>query len=316
MADDYYAVLEVERGADDEAIKKAYRKLAMKYHPDKNPGDTSAEDNFKKVSEAYAVLSDPEKRKQYDLIGSAGFHQRYSSEDIFRGADFSGFGFNIEDLLGGLFGAGGGGGRGRRSGGFRVDFGSGGGAQGFDLGDLMGGGRQHQRGHDLSFELPITLEEAAHGLEKTIHYSQAGQSRDLTVKIPAGISTGKQVRYRGKGEPGPGGGPAGDLYVLVTVMDHPLYKRDGDDLTIEREVAFSEACLGGTIEVPTLQGQKKIKLPAGSGSQTNIRLKGFGMPRLKQGGHGDLYVRIKVAVPKKLTATQKKLLESLADEGL
>jgi curved DNA-binding protein len=310
MGEDYYAVLGVARGADDETIKKAYRKLAMKYHPDKNLGDAAAEEKFKKVSEAYAVLSDAKKRQQYDQIGEAGFHQRYSSEDIFRGADFSGFGFNAEDLLGMFFGAGHGG----RSGGFRVDFGTG--AQGFDMGDLAGGGRRHQRGHDLSFELPITLEEAAEGLEKTIHYAQDGQSRDLTVRIPAGISTGKQVRYRGKGEPGAAGGPAGDLYVLVTVMDHPLFKRDGDDLTIEREVPFSQACLGGSIEVPTLQGPRKIKLPPGSGTQTNIRLKGYGMPRLKQGGHGDLYVRVRVAIPKKLTAAQKKILESLAEEGL
>lgn len=312
---DYYKVLGVNRQATEEEIKKAYRRLAMKYHPDKNPGDKSAEDNFKNVSEAYAVLSDKEKRKQYDTFGSAGFHQKYSHEDIFRGADFSGFGFNPEDLIGMFFGGAAGG----RSSGFRVSFGGRGGAEAFDLGNLFGGTagtRGPQRGHDISFELPITLEEAYTGVEKKVRYMQGGKSRDITVKIPAGISTGKKLRLAGKGEQSMSGGGPGDLYFLITVLDHPLYKREGDDLHMEKMVSFSQACLGGGIEVPTLKGNKKIKLPAGSSSQTNIRLKGYGMPRLGGRGRGDLYTKIRILVPKKLSSRQKKILEDLAEEGL
>ncbi len=312
--DDYYRVLGVDRQATDDEIKKAYRRLAMKHHPDKNPGDKRAEEMFKKVSEAYAVLSDKEKRRQYDTFGSSGFHQKYSSEDIFRGADFSGFGFNPEDLLGMFFG----GATGRRTGGYRVTFGGGGG-EAFDLGDLFGGrgspGGQ-PRGHDISFELPITLEEAYAGAEKKVRYLQGGQAREITVKVPPGISTGKKLRLSGKGESGLAGGPAGDLYFLITVMDHPLFKREGNDLTLEKEVTFSQAALGGTFEVATLQGPKKIKLPPGSGHATSIRLKGYGMPQLGGRGRGDLYVKIQVHVPKKLTGSQKKLLETLAKEGL
>ncbi len=311
---DYYQVLGVGRAASPEEVKKAYRKLALKYHPDKNPGDKKAEEQFKRVSEAYAVLSDSGKRKQYDTVGSTGFHQQYSNEDIFRGADFSGFGFDPEDLLGMLFGGGGG----QRTRGFRMTFG-GGGAQGFDLGDLLGGGRGGgvpHRGHDISFELPITLEEAHTGTEKTVRYLQGGQTREITVKIPAGIATGKKLRLAGKGEPGPRGTGPGDLYFLITVLDHPLYRREGDDLSLEQDVPFSQACLGAVIEVPTPQGPKKIKLPPGSGHQTNIRLKGYGMPHLGGRGRGDLYVAIRVQVPKKLSSAQKKMLEALAKEGL
>ncbi len=310
---DYYQTLGVSRDASEEDIKKAYRRLAMKHHPDKNPGDKKAEEMFKRVSEAYAVLSDKEKRRQYDTIGSSGFHQRYSHEDIFRGADFSGFGFNAQDIFGAFFG-----GAGRGSGGYRVTFGGAGG-EGIDLGDFFGGagaGPGPMRGQDISYELPVTLEEAGAGAEKKVRYVQGGRTREITVRIPPGISTGKKLRLAGKGEPGPGGGHPGDLFLLITVMDHPLYRREGDDLFVDRDVSFTQACLGDTLEVPTLQGPKKIKLPAGSGGQTNLRLKGYGMPRLGGRGRGDLYVRIRITVPKKLTAAQKKLVTALAEEGL
>jgi curved DNA-binding protein len=311
---DYYTTLGVAREATDEEIKKAYRKLAMKYHPDKNPGDKKAEEQFKRVSEAYAVLSDPEKRTQYDTIGSTGFHQRYTDEEIFRGADFSGFGFSAEDLLGMFFG-----GKGAGRGGFRVNFGGrGGGRQGFDLGDLFGGraAAEPLQGEDVALELGITLEEAHGGTEKKVRYLQGDQTREITVRIPPGIATGKKLRIPGKGEPAPRGGVPGDLYFLITVLDHPLYQRQGDDLVMEMEIPYSLACLGGTLEVPTFQGEKKVKLPAGSGGGSDIRLKGYGMPRLGNKGKGDLYLKVRVAVPRQLTPDQRKILEDLAGQGL
>jgi curved DNA-binding protein len=311
---DYYKILEVDRKASEDEIKKAYRKLALKYHPDRNPDDKKAEEMFKKISEAYAVLSDKEKRQQYDTFGSAKFHQRYSTEDIFRGTDFHGFGFNPEDIFSQLFGGGAGG----TAGGFRVTFGDGSSAQGFDIGDLFGGAASggFQRGQDISFELPVSLEEAASGVEKKVRYLQGGKSREVTVKVPAGIATGKKLRLAGKGEPGPRGGKSGDLYFLVEVLEHNLFKRDGDNLTMEVEVPFSQACLGSSIEVPTLQGPEKIKLPGCTSTTTSIRLKGYGMPRLGKNSRGDLFVKIRISVPKKLSKSQKKLLESLAEEGL
>ena len=310
---DYYKVLGVDRKASETEIKKAYRKLALKYHPDRNPDDKKAEEMFKEISEAYAVLSDKDKRQQYDTFGSAKFHQRYSTEDIFRGTDFGGFGFNPEDIFTHLFGGAAGG----SAGGFRVTFGDGSSPQGFDMGDLFGGaaGGLH-RGQDISFELPVSLEEAASGVEKKVRYLQGGKSREVTVKVPAGIATGKKLRLAGKGEPGPRGGKPGDLYFLVKVLEHALYKREGDNLAMEVDVPFSQACLGSSIEVPTLQGPKKVKLPGCTSPQTTIRLKGYGMPHLGRISRGDLHVKIRIQIPEKLSKTQKKLLESLSEEGL
>jgi curved DNA-binding protein len=231
---DYYEILGISKNASDDEMKKAYRKLAMKYHPDRNPNKKDAEERFKEINEAYAVLSDKEKRKQYDTFGAEGFHQRFTQEDIFRGFDF-------DEILSGLFG-----GRGKRE--FR--FGRG----GFEFGDLFGGrgahqdmGRMPQRGEDILYELPITLEEAALGGEKRVSFQkESGGVEEIRVKIPKGITPGKKLRVAGKGAAGKNGAPAGDLYLQVSVMEHPVYQREGNDLTRERD-QFSEAVLGTTI---------------------------------------------------------------------
>jgi curved DNA-binding protein len=292
---DYYELLGVKKDAKPEEIKKAYRKLAVKYHPDKNPGDKQAEERFKEISEAYAVLSDVEKRKQYDQFGSDGFHQRFSQEDIFRGVDindlFRDMGFGSSDAFSRIFG--GGGGRG-----------------GFSF-------RQGPRkGEDLAMEVQVSLREAALGGEKRLGFQHGGQREELSVKIPAGIEDGAQLRVKGKGSGGGGGGPAGDLYLTIRVGGDPVFIREGDDLVVERQIRFSEAALGTTLDVPTLDTPKRIKVPAGVQSGTKIRLKGCGITHRGGSGKGDLYLKIAVKVPELVTGEQKKLLEQLAEAGL
>ena len=316
---DYYAILEVPRDADDGAIKKAYRKLAMQYHPDRNKGDKKAEEKFKEISEAYAVLSDKEKRAQYDQFGAAGFRQRYSQEDIFRGANFgdafSGTGIDPNDILSALFG-----GRGGR-GGFRVNYGGGapGGAGGFDFSQMFGGaagrGGRPTDGEDLEYELPITIEEAHRGAEKHVTYQGPAGSKEIKVRIPAGIAEGQRLRVPGRGEPSHGGGAAGVLYFTVRIEEHPIYEREGSDLVLRREVPFTLVALGGALEVPTLDGVKKVRIAAGTQPQTRIRLAGHGMAG-RGGRRGDFYLIVVPRVPPKVTAKQKALLEQLAEEQL
>jgi curved DNA-binding protein len=302
---DYYDVLGVSKNANDDEIKKAYRKLAMKYHPDRNPNKKDAEERFKEINEAYAVLSDKEKRKQYDTFGAEGFRQRYTQEDIFKGFDF-------DEILSGLFG-----GRGRRE--FRF-----GGREGFDFGDLFGGrgghqhtGRMAQKGEDVLYEMPITIEEAAFGGEKRVTFrKEGGGTEELSVRIPEGIASGKKLRVAGKGMEGKNGGPPGDLYLQVEVMEHPVYSRDGDDLIVEREIGFSEAVLGTTIEVPTLDGPKQVKIPPGTQSHTKMRLRGLGLPHFHKEGRGDEYVKVIVRVPKRVSDKARGLVQELAREGL
>jgi curved DNA-binding protein len=321
-AKDYYAALGVARGASEDEIKKAYRKLALQYHPDRNKGDKKAEEKFKEISEAYAVLSDQEKRAQYDQFGAAGFRQRYSQEDIFRGADFgdafSGTGIDPNDILSALFG--GRGGRGGR-GGFRVNYGGGapGGAGGFDFSQVFGGGAgrggRPADGEDLEYELPVAVEEAHRGAEKHVTYQGPAGPKEIKVRVPAGIAEGQRLRVPGRGEPAHGGGAAGDLYFTVRIEEHPIYEREGTDLVLRREVPFTLVALGGALEVPTLEGVKKVKIPAGTQPQTRIRLAGHGMAG-RGGKRGDFYLIVVPRVPVRLSAKQKKLLEQLVEEEL
>ncbi len=316
---DYYELLGVKKGATEDAIKKAYRELAKKLHPDRNPGNKQAEDRFKEVNEAYAVLSDKEKRQQYDQIGPSGFKQRYSQEDIFRGFDisdlFGDLGFSNQDVFSRIF-RGRGGRGGTRVYNFEDLFGQAR-QQQPGYGDFQGGGfgRAPQKGQDAYMDLNLTFEEAAQGGEKRIRFSRAGKVEDISVKIPPGIESGKKLRLAGKGMETPGG-PPGDLYLTVHVADHPLFKREGSDIVLDREIKVSDALLGTTVEVPTLDGKKYVKVPPGTQSTSRIRLKGFGLPRMEGGGKGDEFVRILVRIPKPLNEKQKKAAEELRKEGL
>jgi curved DNA-binding protein len=298
-ATDYYKTLGVEKNASIGDIKKAYRKLAMKYHPDHAKGDKAAEEKFKKITEAYAVLSDSEKRKQYDTFGSADFQQRYSQEDIFRN-------FDIGDILK-EFGFGGG-------------FANGGGGSRFSFGGSPFGGSRQQRavkGTDLVYELPVTLRDVATGTSKAITFEHQGRRESISVKIPKGMQNGKRLRLPGKGDPSPYGGPAGDLYVKIKVLEDPVFKLDNNDLSIYRTIKLTEALLGSQIAVPTLDGgELSLKIPPGTRHKTKMRLTGHGLPQINGGGQGDLYVIVLVDVPKHLTAEQKILVSKLADTGL
>jgi curved DNA-binding protein len=324
MADDYYKLLGVDKSASVDDIKKAYRKLALKFHPDRNPSDKKrAEEKFKGISEAYAVLSDTEKRKQYDEFGTDAFRQKFSQEDIFRNFDMNdilrGFGFGN---LGGQFtGFGGGGGAG---GGRRRVYPRQPGGGGDPFADLFGEQQAYHRRQappekeqDIEYTLSISLEESVLGAEKKLSLKKGDITEEVSVKIPAGISSGKKLRLAGKGLPSPYGGSAGDLFLNINVLPHPIFSRDGDDLYVEKTVGFSQACLGSTIDVPTLSGgAKRLKIPPGTQSNTKIRMKGFGVPYLKGEGRGDQFVRIFVDVPKKLNARQIDLVKKLSDEGL
>ncbi len=317
MAEDYYKILGVEKTASSDEIKKAYRKLALKYHPDKNPDNKAAEEQFKKISEAYAVLSDEEKRKQYDSVGSDTFSQRYSQEDIFRNFDINSI---LRDLgFGGLGGFGQAGTRTYRTRGRRPPYATQGGYDSYS--DLFDGQGQYaqvpQKGQDLQYNLSITLEESVFGAEKKISLQRADKVDELNIKIPKGISTGKKLRLAGKGNPGVSGGPAGDLYLNINVLPHPLFSREGNDIYIEKSINFSQAALGTTIEVATIDGStKRIKVSPGTQNNTRIRMKGYGAPGLKGGNKGDQYVKISVSVPRKLTEKQAALIKALAEEGL
>ncbi|OQX13697.1 MAG: integrase [Desulfobulbaceae bacterium A2] len=309
----YYDDLGVGPQAGAEEIKKAYRKLALKCHPDKNPGNKQAEERFKRISEAYAVLSNPEKRKQYDTFGDADFHQRFSQEDIFRG-------FDLNDILrqfgvGGSFNAGSFG-----QGGFRPGGAAGGAPFNMFFGQQnMGGGCRQApppRGRDITYELALSLEEVLHGTEKTVAVPYNG-SGNVSVRVPKGIDEGKKLRVTGKGEPAPAGGQAGDLFLQITMAPHPRFVREGDDLVTTRQLCFSEACLGTTIEVETLDNKRfQVKVPPGAQQERRLRLKGQGLPSGPLGGRGDIYVRLGVRVPENLSPEQKELLQRLAETGL
>jgi molecular chaperone DnaJ len=348
---DYYEVLGVDRQASDQQIKTAYRKLAMKYHPDRNPGDHQAEEQFKEAAEAYAILADREKRSLYDRFGHAGVSSSATAGAGFDPTIFADF----SDIFAGL-------------------------GDVFGFGDVFSGRRRRggpQRGADLRYDLEITFEEAATGTETTIQipreetcetcrgsgatpgtspetctqcrgtgqlrYQQGfltvarpcgncrgtgktiakpcqscrgagriGRERKLTVKIPAGISTGQRLRLYGEGEHGSTGGASGDLYVVVHVQEHPFFHREGDDLYCELPISFPTLALGGNVKVPTLDGDDDLHVPAGTQPGARFRMRGKGMPNVSGRGQGDLHVIARVSVPKKLTKEQKHLIEELA----
>jgi molecular chaperone DnaJ len=346
---DYYEVLGVKRTATDQEVKTAYRRLAMRYHPDKNPNDMSAEEKFKEAAEAYSVLADQEQRRRYDRFGHAGVS---SSAGPSWGAP--GFG-GIEDILGDLFG----------------------------FSDVFSGGRSGsrrsaaQRGADLRYDLEITLEEAANGMTAQLRIPRletcetckgsgaakgtqpetcstcggTGQMRyqqgffsvartchacrgvgrviktpcadcrgtgrverekQMELKIPAGVETGSRLRVQGEGESGTSAGPAGDLYVVIHVVAHERFERQGSNLYAAVPITFAQAALGADVSIKTLEDEEKLKIPIGTQTGTVFRLKGKGMPMLGGRGRGDLFVSVTVVTPTSLTREQRKLLEQLA----
>ncbi len=308
---DFYATLGVPKNADQAAIKKAYRKLARELHPDQNPGDAAAEARFKEVGEAYAVLSDPEQRKQYDAIRAmAGGGARFSAGP--GGAGAPGF----EDLFGGLFGGGAAGGPGPR---VRYSTTGGGGFEDI-LGGLFGGGagggafratRGPQRGQDIEASTTLPFRHAVEGATVTLSV----EGRRVTARIPAGVRDGQRIRLRGKGRPGENGGPAGDLVIAVHVEPHPVFALDGRDLRITVPVTFAEAALGADIDVPTLDGGTvRVKVPPGTPSGRTLRVRGRGVRvRGKGAGEhpdGDLLVTVQVAVPQRLSAAAREAVRA------
>lgn len=289
---DYYKVLGVSRKATDEEIKKTYRKLARKYHPDVNVGSKEAEARFKEVSEAYEVLGDPEKKKEYDLFGFAGPQgegrsSRYRRETPpgFEGYDFS-------------FGRGGAAGAGN----FQDIF-----------ADLFGGVRGGRstgpvKGQDVQYTMEISFEDAVKGLKTRINVNHD----TLSVKIPPGVDTGSKVRVAGKGEPGINNGPRGDLYIITKVRAHPYFERKGDNIYLDVPITFSEGALGAKLRVPTLDGMTQLTIPSGTQSGQKLRLKGKGVPRLRGGGRGDQFVVIRVTIPRDLDDRSEQLIRDLA----
>jgi len=349
----YYEVLEITRTASDGEISTAYRKLAIKYHPDKNPGDNEAVGRFKEAAEAYEVLSDKEKRSRYDRFGHAGVDGPQGGSPHFGDVNdiFEAFGGIFGDMFGG---GGGGGGRGR-------------------------GGRRQQQGGDVRADVTLDLREAARGCKKDIQISRhakcgechgsgakkgskpetcrycAGKGQVIQstgifrvqttcpschgagtivsdpcgecrgegyviervtreVQIPAGVDNGTRLRISGEGDPSPGNGPAGDCYCFISVKEHPLFQRDGQNLICVMPVSYSQASLGATIEVPTLDGKEDLKISAGTQPGAVFRLKGKGMPDPRVRGKGDLLVQVQVEIPTKLTKRQEQLLRELAEE--
>ncbi len=360
---DYYEILGVDRKAAMDEIKRAYRKLAMKHHPDRvaDAEKKGAEEKFKEISEAYAVLSDEKKRGLYDQYGHVGIDQRYSTEDIFRGADFSSI---FEEIFGGAGGGFGGGGFGGSI--FETLFGG---------ADIFGGGQRSRRGRDLQVQTELTLEEAAAGVEKTFninrlemcptcngsgakpgsrkttcsrcrgagqttvahgffHLSQtcpkcggegqiittpcpkcAGQGwlkvpKKISVKIPAGVDTGSQLRVRGEGEAAEAG--RGDLFVVIHVRPHHLFERHGSDLLCDVHVDITQAILGSEIHAPTLNGSVKMKVPAGTQSGRTFRLRDKGLPDVRTRRRGDELVRVIVDIPMGLSGNERNLIQELA----
>ncbi len=308
---DLYKVLGVARDVDADALKKAYRKLARRHHPDVNPGDKAAEEKFKEISEAYDVLSDATKRRNYDEFGEVSLQGGFDAEQARRAREAFGARF------GG--GAGPGAGYGTYTSEEPFEFG--------DLDDLLGrfgfGGRGASgraaglRGSDLEASLELDFLEAAKGGEKRLTLSLPGadgrpKTETLTVRIPPGVADGGRIRLRGKGAPGLGGGPAGDLWATVRVRPHPVFRREGRDVFVDVPVTIVEAIRGAKIEVPTLDGRATVTVPPGTDSGRKLRLRGKGIPDPAGGAPGDLYVLIQIRVPKQLDPEALAKLDALA----
>ena len=301
---DFYSQLGVSKSATPDEVKKAYRKLAMQYHPDKNPGNKKAEDKFKEISEAYEVLSDTDKRKNYDQFGHADanpFGGRGGGGNPFgNGGPFTGGGARgntggadpFADIFGDLFGGSAGGPFGAR------------------------GGRQQQasKGSDLRYTLTISLEDVFSGAEKVVSFMRQNGSKEeaakLSVSVPAGVKEGQRLKLSNEGDK-PSGIPAGDLYVIVNIQDHLLFKRDEHDVLLDLPITYTDAILGMDAEIPTLSGKTQIKIPAGTHSGQALRLKGKGFPKLGGIGNGDMLLRLIVDTPAKINSRQKEIIEEL-----
>jgi molecular chaperone DnaJ len=320
---DYYDILGVSKNADDKTIKRAYRKLAKKYHPDANPGDKEAEQKFKEVNEAYAVLGDPEKKKKYDTFGSAAFDQNGFGQDFGQGFGQNGNGYtytynfnqqDAQDIFGDIFGnMFGHGGRSRGGRGFS-------GFSGFDssgFGNGFGGGSASyaQKGADYKSEITIGFDDAINGCERVFSYTGPdGRAQSLKVRIPAGMEDGKSIRLRGKGGPGVNGGEPGDILLKVNVQGRPGFERKGMDIYTTIYVPFSVAALGGKATVPTVNGRVICRIPEGTQSGSKIRLRGKGAVSMKDPSvHGDQYVVVQVQVPKNLTPSEKAKIKEMSD---
>ncbi|MGR5285228.1 DnaJ C-terminal domain-containing protein [Vibrio maritimus] len=291
---DYYSVLGVSKGASEKDIKKAYKRLAMKYHPDKNPGDTAAEASFKEVKEAYEVLTDTNKRRQYDQFGHAAFEG-----GGFGGHGGHGGGGGFDDIFGDAFR--------QRGGGF-----GGGGFGGFeDIFSQARGGRgrpRAEKGQDQEYTLTVDFVDAIQGAEKVVELPINGESKKINVKVPVGIKDGEKIRFSGKGRPGINGGPAGDLLLTIATRSHAFLERDGNDLICLTKVSMVTAALGGEVEVNVLDSRFKLKIPAGTQSGRKFKMTGRGVTSRK-GETGDLLVKIQVDTPTNLTDKQRELLE-------
>ncbi len=302
-AKDPYKILGVPRDADEDTIRKAYRKLARELHPDVNPDNPAAEERFKEVSEANSVLSDSEKRKAYDEFGEVSFQPGFDAAEARRARDAFGGGF----------------------GGFANSGGGGPGAHGFEdlfsnLFGRSGPGRGPRRGADLEASVDLDFLDAARGCEQRFQVSRPTRdgrqrSEPVTVRIPPGVADGGQIRLRGKGGEGLGGGPAGDLIATIRVRPHPLFRREDRDILLEVPVTISEATLGTKVEVPSLDGRVTVTVPPGTDSGAKLRLRGKGVPHPSGGPAGDFYVIIKIVVPKDLDdAASRQLAEIAADK--
>jgi curved DNA-binding protein len=313
---DYYDILGVARDATPEAIKKAYRGLARKYHPDVNPGDKSAEAKFKEVQQANDLLTEPEKRAQYDRFGTAAFEgmaaagpRTGASNFTFRFGEPGYENIDFSQFFGNM-GAGAGAGAGAA-----VDEEEGSGGLFDDLLGRMRTGRsgRPRAGRGMEAHLTIPFLTAVRGGETTIEVQrEEGRTEALVVKIPPGVETGSKLRLKGRGEPGPKGAPAGDLTIRITVQGHPYFRREGRDLLVDVPITVGEAVLGAKVDVPSPDGQKSLTIPAGSSSGQKLRLRGQGVPTSGGRPAGDLFVVLKVIVPKGIDEESRRLIEEFS----